>query len=134
MVSKLLQGVGVVAILGLVGGSLAALALVKQRVNVTIAAEEEAAKRGPDPLELLRADVAVVAADLAALNASLPARFQELDAALDASASEREKTLAAKIASLEAKLEAMRAAAAKSDAALAAAIQAQAEALASAKL
>ena len=47
MNSKLLQGVGVVAILGLVVGSIAALLIVKERIHVTIAAEETAARRGP---------------------------------------------------------------------------------------
>ncbi|HTF86797.1 MAG TPA: YceI family protein [Planctomycetota bacterium] len=134
MASKLLAGIGVLAILGLVGGSLAALAIVKQRVHVTIAAEEEAAQRGPDPIELLRADVGVIGVDVAAFNESLGARFQELHDALESSASQREKALAARIDALETKLKTMQASAAANDAALAAAIKAQADALASAKL
>ncbi|MEO6710553.1 MAG: YceI family protein [Planctomycetota bacterium] len=134
MASKLLAGIGVLAILGLVGGSLAALAIVKQRVHVTIAAEEAAAQRGPDPIDLLRADVGVLGGDFAAFGESLGARFQELHDALEASADQREKALTARIEALEAKLKTMQASAAASDVALAAAIQAQAQALASAKL
>jgi polyisoprenoid-binding protein YceI len=134
MGSKLLEGVGVLAILGLVGGSIAALAIVKERVHVTIAAEEAAAQRGPDPLELLRADVGVIGSDVAAFNDSLGARFQELHDALEVSANEREKALTARITALEAKLAAMQVSAAQSDAAFAAAIKAQGEALANAKV
>src|SRR6202008_4558625 len=86
-------------------------------------------QRGPDPLELLRADVGVVSGDLAAVNSGLSARFQELHDALDASAAQREQTLAARIATLEARLAAAQDAAAKNDAAFAAALNAQSEAL-----
>ncbi len=131
MGSKLLEGIGLLTLLGLVGGSIAALVVVKQRVNITIAAEEAAAQRGPDPIELLRADVGVISTDVAAFNDSLGARFQQLNDAIEGSASEREKTLAARIDALEAKLKAMQVSASQSDAALAVAIKAQAEALAS---
>src|SRR5690349_23405406 len=70
MGSKLLQGIGVFAILALVGGSIAALLVVKGRIRVTIAAEEEAARRGPDPIDLLRD--------------SLEARIAALEAKIDA--------------------------------------------------
>lgn len=63
MVAKFLQGLGLLALLGLVAGSIAALALVTQRVHVTIA-EDSAASRGPDPLELVRADLGALGAGL----------------------------------------------------------------------
>jgi len=81
MSSRLLQGVGVLAILGLVVGSIAALIVVKERIHVTIAAEEAAARRGPDPIEVLRDS-------------------------LEASAGERERKLEARLDALEAKLDA----------------------------
>ena len=129
MGSKLLQVVGVLAILGLVGGSIAALAIVKERIHVTIAAEEAAAQRGPDPIELLRADVGAIAGDVGALNKNLGGAFQELHDSLETSASERERKLTARVEALEARINAMQAAAAQNDAALAAAFNAQAEAM-----
>ena len=87
MSSRLLQVAGVVAILGLVTGSIAALLVVKERIHITIAAEEAAARRGPDPIELLRADVGSLGAEVALLNknlAALAARIEALEARLDA--------------------------------------------------
>ncbi len=129
MGSKFLQVVGVLAILGLVGGSIAALGIVKQRLHVTFAAEDEAAQRGPDPVELLRADLGTVATDVAALNRNLESGLQELHGALETSAGEREQRLAVRVAALEGKLAALESAAATSNAALIQAINAQATAL-----
>ncbi len=111
MSSRLLQGVGVLAILGLVAGSIAALIVVKQRIRVTIAEEEVAARRGPDPLELLRADVGSLGADVAQVDKHLGAALGELRDSLEASAGERERRLAARIDALEARLDARSAAA-----------------------
>jgi len=104
MSSRLLQGIGVLAILALVVGSIAALIVVKERIHVTIAAEEAAARRGPDPIELLRADVDSLSAEVATLNKNLGAALGELRDSLDASAAERERKLAARIDALEARL------------------------------
>jgi polyisoprenoid-binding protein YceI len=51
---------------------------------VTIAAEEAASKRGPDPVELLRADVGTLGGDVAALNRNLETAVGELRRSLDA--------------------------------------------------
>ena len=134
MASKLLQVVGVLAILGLVGGSLVALGIVKQRIHVTIAAEEDAAKRGPDPIELLRADVGVISGDLAALGKGLGEGMQSLHDSLDSAASEREAALSARVAALEAKLDALNSAATRDRDMLQAAIAALGESMAEARL
>jgi polyisoprenoid-binding protein YceI len=84
MSSKLLQGIGVLAIVGLAAGSIAALVVVKERIHVTLAAEEAASKRGPDPIELLRADVGTLGGDVAALNRNLETAVAELRRSLDA--------------------------------------------------
>jgi polyisoprenoid-binding protein YceI len=84
MSSKLLQRVGVLAILGLVACSIAALVVVQERIHVTIAAEEDAKRRGPEPIELLRADVAALGAEVATLEKSLAARIDALEAKIDA--------------------------------------------------
>lgn len=102
--SRLLQGIGVLAILALVVGSIAALTVVKERIHVAIAAEEAAARRGPDPIELLRADVDSLSAEVATLNKHLGAALGELRDSLDASAAERERKLAARFDALEAEL------------------------------
>lgn len=82
MVAKFLQGLGLLALLGLVAGSIAALALVKQRVHVTIA-EDSAASRGPDPLELVRADLGALRADLGGLGAGLGQGLEQLHGELE---------------------------------------------------
>ncbi len=134
MVSKWLQVVGVLAILGLVGGSIVALGIVKERIHVTIAAEEDAAKRGPDPIELLRADVGVISGDLAALSKGIGDGMQSLHDSLDSAASEREAALATRVVALETKLDAMKSAAARDREMLQSAIAALGESVAEARL
>jgi len=111
MTAKFLQGLGLLALLGLVVGSIAALALVKERVHVTFADEDEA-RRGPDPLELLRADVGALKDDLHALNEGIGQNLEALHGALEEDAAARAQTLATelgelrtRIAGLEARLE-----------------------------
>ncbi len=134
MGSKLLQVVGVLAILGLVGGSIAALGIVKERIHVTIAAEEAASKRGPDPIELLRADVGVISGDLAGLNKGLGEALQALHDSLESAAGEREAALATRVVALEAKLDAMKSGAARDREMLQSAIAALGESVAEARL
>src|SRR5262245_32806426 len=109
MASKLFQGIGVLAILALVGGSIAALAVVGQRVHVTIAEGDDASSRGPDPIELLRADVAQIATDLAALGEGHGTQLQSLHEALESAAADRANTQSASFRALEAQLDALRA-------------------------
>lgn len=85
MASKLLRGIGIVALIGLIGGSFAALAVVKSRLHITVAEEQSAAQRGPDPLALLAADVALVRedvrADVRSLGDGVGTQMQTTDAA-----------------------------------------------------
>lgn len=90
MASKILQGIGVAALLALVGGSFAALAVVRQRIQVTVADAETSGQRGPDPLEQLRADVADLKTDLGALTEGVGTQMQALHDALDGAAAERD--------------------------------------------
>ncbi len=134
MGSKLLQGVGVVAVVGLVAGSIIALGIVKQRIHVTIAAEEQASNRGPDPIELLRADVGVISADLAGLNKGLGEALQSLHDSLESAAGDRAAAFATRVTAMEARLDAMKGAAARDREMLQAAIAALGESLAESRL
>jgi polyisoprenoid-binding protein YceI len=99
MASKLLQWIGVLAVLALVAGSLVALAVVGQRTHVTVQ-EDEGAARGPDPLELLRADVTQLSADLAALTEGVGGQLQALHDSLAENERARGEAEAAEIAAL----------------------------------
>ena len=107
MASKRLQGIGVLALVALVGGSVAALMVVKQRIHVTVADEEAAAQRGPDPLELLRADVSELKGDVASLSEGVGNQLQALHGALEESATTREQALAREVAELKRQLQAL---------------------------
>ncbi len=97
--SRLLQTIGVIAILVLVAGSLAALAFVGKGVHVTLADEEADAARGPDPVELLRADVAQLGTDMAGLAEGMGGGLQALNEALAEERSRGER-LAAEVTAL----------------------------------
>ena len=107
MATKFLAAVGVLSLLAIGGAAIAALVVVKDRVRVTIASEEEAARRGPDPLELLRADVGVLSTDLAEAKTALPERLREVYDALESSAAEREQRLDPKLAALDGRIAAL---------------------------
>jgi polyisoprenoid-binding protein YceI len=62
---SLLQWLGVACVLGLVGASVAGLAVLKDRVRIIV--QDDAVAAGPDPTTLLRDDVQVLQRDLAAL-------------------------------------------------------------------
>lgn len=128
MASRVLQGIGVLAILALAGASTATLLLLRQRVHVTIAAEEEAARRGPDPIEVLRADIGALAEEMDGVTAGLGPAFQEMHDVLQGSA-DRETALMARVDALEARLAALQESAARNDAAVAASLRALSEAL-----
>lgn len=109
---KLLQGLGVVFVLGLIGASIAALSLSAQRVHVTISPADAAVGRGPDPQALLAADIAELRTDVRATNEALAPALEALHASLeqaaaerarsaDSNAAERERKLEARLASLE---------------------------------
>jgi polyisoprenoid-binding protein YceI len=94
-----LQVLGVLALAGLVLGSLGALLVVQRRVEVTFADGAEPA-RGPDAMAELRADLEGLRADVRAIGIGLA----ELHGALEASADERERALRSELAALRAQL------------------------------
>jgi polyisoprenoid-binding protein YceI len=98
--SRFLQYFGTLALAALVLGSAVALVTVKSRLQVVVSEAADAAPRGPDPLELLRADLAEVRSELGAAEAALPQHLQTLHDALDSGATDREATLKAELASL----------------------------------
>jgi len=106
---KWLQRIGVLALIVLVGGSLAALFVVKDRIHVTIAEEEAAAQRGPDPISVLAADVGAVREDVRTLGDGVGTEMQALHDALEGAAGERESKLSTEVAALRAELAAVRA-------------------------
>lgn len=93
MLRKVLQWFGLLCLLALVGGSLAALLVVKDRIRVEVALDRPA--NGPDPLALVRDDVATLQRDLAELRSGLAAGFEQLGKALDERAEERHAALLA---------------------------------------
>ena len=107
MASKLLQGVGVLALIALVGGSFAALAVVQSRLHITVEDEEDAAQRGPDPIALLTADVAATRDDVRTLGEGVGTQMQALHDALEGAADAREARLAAEVAQLRRELAAL---------------------------
>jgi polyisoprenoid-binding protein YceI len=99
--SKLLQGIGVIAVIALIAGSLVALSVVNRRIHVTVQDEVEAAARGPDPVELLRADVTQLSTDLGALADGVGGQLEALHGALEESARARTDAQAAELAALK---------------------------------
>jgi polyisoprenoid-binding protein YceI len=93
MAAKWLSIVGVTALVACGAAGVAALLVVPQRVTLVVAEERADAARGPDPTELLRADVAQLREDLGALSSALGPQLQQLHDALDAADSERSAAL-----------------------------------------
>ncbi len=87
MTAKLLQTLGVVFVLSLVGASIFGFMVLKDRVRVVFAADATAT--GPDPTALLRDDVQTVAREVAALQQALAANFEQLATALEERANAR---------------------------------------------
>jgi polyisoprenoid-binding protein YceI len=98
--ARLLQGIGVIAVLALVAGSLVALAVVSRRIHVTLQDEVEGAPRGPEPVELLRADVSQLSSDVGALSEGVGGQLQALHDSLEEAARSRAEAQAAEIAGL----------------------------------
>jgi polyisoprenoid-binding protein YceI len=115
MNSKLLRAIGLIAILACFGGSIAALAVVKDRVHVTVQSEADALQRGPDPIDLARADIAELKGDLTALGDGLGEQLGKLHGALSDAADERARGVQTEldlvrrqVAELQAQVEALR--------------------------
>ncbi|MBL8863674.1 MAG: YceI family protein [Planctomycetes bacterium] len=108
MTPKLRMSILALALLAVAGISVAALVNLGDKVHVTIQSEEDAARRGPDPLALVAADVGAARDEVRALGEGLADRLQLLHDALEGGATERERSLEAAIAGLRAELAALR--------------------------
>ncbi len=78
MTSRLLQALGVALVLVLIGGAAAGLLVVKDRVRVVVTDDDRTP--APDPVAMLRDDVATLARDVAALPDAMRAASEQLDA------------------------------------------------------
>ena len=88
MTGKLLQALGALFVLGLVGGAVGGLMILKDRVKVVVAADDQGAT-GPDPLALLRDDVRQLASDNTEWQQAVGRNFEQLGAALEERATAR---------------------------------------------
>lgn len=109
MTSRFLQAFGAVALAALVLGSVAALSVVKGRLNITVAEADESPARGPDPLELLRADVGELRGEVGTIGTALPEHLQVLHQALSDAAEQRSQAAAAETAELRKQVGALQA-------------------------
>lgn len=109
MLTRLFKGIGVVAVIALVAGALAALVVVSRRIHVTVQEEVEGAARGPDPLELLHADVIQLATDLGALTEGVGGQLQALHDSLAENGRARADAQAEEIAGLRRQVEELQA-------------------------
>lgn len=105
MAGKLLSRVGIAALLGVGAAGVAALVVVKQRITLVVAEQAEHSTRGPDPIDLLRADVAGLREDLGALSQALGPQLGRLHEALEAAANERAQAEQATLERTRAELE-----------------------------
>ncbi|MBM3962933.1 MAG: YceI family protein, partial [Planctomycetes bacterium] len=88
MTGKLLQALGVLFVLGLVGGAVAGLMVRKDRIKVVVAADDAGAN-GPDPIALLRDDVRQMASDAVEWQQGVGRNFEQLGTALEERATAR---------------------------------------------
>ncbi len=87
MTGKLLGWIGAAAVLGCLGLGVGCLMVVKDRVRIVVAGDEPAT--GPDPIALLRDDVASLNRQLDELRGALGGNFEKLGQALDERAAAR---------------------------------------------
>ncbi len=102
--SRSLQHFGVAALACLVIGSAIALSVVKDRIQIVVSEPEDPAERGPDLLELLRADVMELRAEIARGDELLPQHLQTVHDSLASGDSERDTALRTELAQLRAQL------------------------------
>lgn len=88
MAGKLLQALGALFVLGLVGGAVGGFLVLKDRVKVVVSADDTGVS-GPDPLALLRDDVRQVATEAGELQLAMARNFEQLGAALEERATAR---------------------------------------------
>lgn len=117
-VRRLLTLVGAIAVLGTAVASVAALLLLRDRLHVTIAGETDARAAGPDPVQLLRDDVATLRGDLAALTQTLARNFETMASTGDEQEAARRELLAT-LAALRDRVDALPAAVAHAETAAA---------------
>ncbi|MCC6672683.1 MAG: YceI family protein [Planctomycetes bacterium] len=111
MVRKILQAGGLLALLAFTGSGVAAWALVKDRLAITIQEESAAAQRGgEDPMAGLREDLRQVQTEVRALGASTARNLETLAKGLDQGAGERHDATQAGFADLQARIERLAAA------------------------
>ena len=87
MTGKLLQAIGVLTILGLIGAAIAGFVILKDRVRVVVQSDET--ELGPDPTALLRDDVQVLSASVDALGQAIAQNFEQLAGGLEQGAERR---------------------------------------------
>ena len=87
MTAKVLQALGALFVLALVGGAVAGFMVLKDRVKVVVSSDEAAT--GPDATALLRDDVQVLARDFGGLQQALGTNFEQLGNALEERAAAR---------------------------------------------
>ena len=88
MSGKLLQALGALFVLGLVGGAVGGLMVLKDRIKVVVAADDAGAT-GPAPIALLRDDVRQMASDTAEWQQGVGRNFEQLGTALEERATAR---------------------------------------------
>ena len=87
MPRKLLQWLGVLFVLGLLGASVGGLMVLKDRIRLVV--QLDAAAQGPDPLALLRDDLQVLQRELGEVRTALGGNFERLGTALEERADAR---------------------------------------------
>lgn len=87
MPRKLLQWLGVLFVLGLLGASIGGLMVLKDRIRLVV--QLDAAAQGPDPLALLRDDLQVLQRELGEVRTALGGNFERLGGALEERAEAR---------------------------------------------
>lgn len=87
MPRKLLQWLGVLLVLGLLGASVGGLMVLKDRIRLVV--QLDAAAQGPDPLALLRDDLQVLQRELGEVRTALGGNFERLGSALEERAEAR---------------------------------------------
>lgn len=107
MAAKLLSTIGAAALVALGATGLAALAVVRQRVQVTVEPPVDERERGPDALEVLRADVTTLRDDLAAFSGAMGPQLEQLRDSLDQSGAERSAASRAQVEALRGELRAI---------------------------
>ena len=101
--SRLVRWAPTLAGLALAGVGFGALGVAQSQVEITVRPPEAPAE-GPDPLALLRDDVATLQADLSALSKGLGTNLEQLARGLDGASAERDDEQARQLTKLQQRL------------------------------